>query len=188
KYSCTPMSSLDISLVNHIDFIKNYMRLFTTIGLGFLLSLSVNLPAMSESIVQIELLSARPNLNSRQLIFNRRLWNSKNISNYRYTLSNSCFCIPEARGPVVIEVRNGQTTSITAVNPGQAVNPQFFQKYNTIPKLFNVIQNAIQSQASSLDISYNHKFGYPTQINIDYNSQIADEELFLTIENFEVIP
>ncbi|MBD2252437.1 DUF6174 domain-containing protein [Nostoc parmelioides] len=164
------------------------MRLPITIGLGFILSLSMNIPAMSESRVQIEQLSARHNLNSRKLNFNRILWNKKNISSYRYTLSNSCFCIPEARGPVVIEVRNGKTTSITPVNPEQAINPEFFQKYNTIPKLFNVIQYAIQSQAFSLDISYNHKFGYPTRINIDYNSQIADEELFLTIENFEVIP
>ncbi|MBW4607427.1 MAG: hypothetical protein KME22_09430 [Hassallia sp. WJT32-NPBG1] len=27
--------------------------------------------------------------------------------------------------------------------------------------------------------------GYPTKINIDYDSQIADEEEFLTIENLQ---
>lgn len=164
------------------------MRLPITISLALLLSLSMNLPVMAQSTVQIEQLSSRHNLNLRRLIFNRRLWSSKNIYNYRYTLSNSCFCLAEARGPVVIEVRNGQTTSITAVNPEQPINPQFFQKYSTIPKLFNVIQDAIKRQAFSLNISYDHQLGYPTQISIDYNSQIADEELFLTIENFEVIP
>jgi hypothetical protein len=115
------------------------------------------------------------------------LWNKKNISNYRYTLSNSCFCIPEARGPVVIEVRNGQTTSITLIATSQPVDPQLFQQYNTIPKLFNVIQDAINRRASSLNVRYDPRFGYPTQIDIDYNTQLADEEVYLSIENFEEI-
>ncbi|MBD2344190.1 DUF6174 domain-containing protein [Anabaena subtropica] len=164
------------------------MRLPIAISLGFLLSLSITIPVMSQSTMQIEESNLRQNLNLRRLIFNRQLWDSKNISNYRYRLSNSCFCLPEARGPVVIEVRNGQTISITSVNPDQVINPQFFQQYSTVPKLFNVIQDAIKRQAFSLNISYDHKFGYPTEISIDYNSQIADEELFLTIENFEVLP
>ncbi len=116
------------------------------------------------------------------------MWNNQNISNYRYTFSNGCFCIPEARGPVIIEVRNGKIKSITSVATGQPVqNPEYFQKYNTIPKLFNVIQDAINRKAYSLDVAYNPRLGYPTQINIDYNSQIADEEIYLTIENFEEI-
>ncbi|WP_414577701.1 DUF6174 domain-containing protein [Anabaena sp. CCY 9402-a] len=165
------------------------MRLPMIISAGLLLSLSVNLPVMSQSTVEIAQLSFSKNLNLelRRLKFNRRLWNSQNISNYRYTFSNGCFCIPDARGPVVIEVRNGQTVSITSVATNQPVDPQFFRQYSTIPKLFNVIQDAIQRQASSLTVQYNAAYGYPTQINVDYNSQIADEEIYLTIENFEII-
>ncbi|WP_448270287.1 DUF6174 domain-containing protein [Nostoc sp. DSM 114159] len=105
--------------------------------------------------------------------------------NYSITVSNSCFCIPDARGPVVIRVRNGQPISVTSVATGKPVNPEFFQKYDTIPELFNVIQDAINRKAFNLDVEYNAKLGYPTKINIDYNSQIADEEIFLTIENFQ---
>ncbi|WP_411908677.1 DUF6174 domain-containing protein [Nostoc sp. MS1] len=144
-------------------------------------------PTMSQPAVAKPQLVALSNLSTRQLYFNRNLWNKQNISNYRYTLSNSCFCIPEARGPVIIEVRNGQTTSITSVATGQPVNSEYFQNYNTIPKLFNLIQDAIARQASSLTVNYDTRRGYPTQINIDYSAQIADEELFLKIENFQVI-
>ncbi|MBD2364195.1 hypothetical protein H6G36_23940 [Anabaena minutissima FACHB-250] len=165
------------------------MRLPMIVSAGLLLSLSVNLPVMSQSTIEVAQLSFSKNLNLelRRLKFNRQLWNSQNISNYRYTFSNGCFCIPDARGPVVIEVRNGQTISITSVATNQPVNSQFFQQYSTIPKLFNVIQDAIQRQASSLTVHYNPAYGYPTQINVDYNSQIADEEIYLTIENFEII-
>ncbi|MDZ8107728.1 MAG: DUF6174 domain-containing protein [Nostoc sp. DedQUE12a] len=143
---------------------------------------------MSQPPVEIAQLTANNNLAQRQLQFNRNLWTKQNISNYRYTFSNGCFCIPEARGPVIIEVRNGQTTSITSVETGQPVqNREYFEHYNTIPKLFNVIQDAISRRASSLDVAYNPRLGYPTKINIDYNSQIADEEIYLTIENFQVI-
>ncbi|MDF5712973.1 MAG: DUF6174 domain-containing protein [Rhizonema sp. NSF051] len=107
--------------------------------------------------------------------------------NYRYTFSNSCFCTSEARGPVIIEVRNGSTTSITNAATNQPVNPELFQKYSTIPKLFNLIQNAQSRKASSLTVKYEPTLGYPTQINIDYNSQIADEEVYLTIENLQEI-
>ncbi|MEH2416560.1 DUF6174 domain-containing protein [Nostoc sp.] len=167
------------------------MRLPMIISAGLLLSLGLNLPVMSKSPIEIAQSPASNNLNLRRLEkrleFNRRFWNQQNISNYDYELSNSCFCIPDARGPVVIKVRNGQTSSITSVATGKAVNPQLFQNYNTIPKLFNVIQDAINRKAFSLNVRYSAKFGYPTQIDIDYNSQIADEEKYLTIENFKEI-
>lgn len=163
------------------------MRLPIIISATLLLSVGQNLPVMSQSAIEIAYGPKANKLDLRQLNLNRRLWDKQNISNYRYTFSNGCFCIPEARGPVIIEVRNGKTT-ITSVATGQPVaNPELFDNYNTIPKLFNVIQDAINRQAYSLNINYSPKFGYPTQINIDYNSQIADEEIYLTIENFEVI-
>ncbi len=163
------------------------MRLPIIISATLLLSLGINLPAISQTNAEKAQCPTNNNLDLRQLRFNRGLWDKANISNYRITVSNSCFCIPDARGPVVIEVRNGQTSSITSVATGQPVNPQFFEKYRTIPKLFNVIQDAINRKAFNLDISYDPKLGYPTQINIDYDSQIADEEIFLTIENFQQI-
>jgi hypothetical protein len=122
---------------------------------------------------------------SQQLKINRDLWNQQNLSNYRYTLTNSCFCISEARGPVVIEVRNGKMTSITNAATNQPANPELFQKYDTIPKLFDLIGDAIAKEVDSLTVEYNPTLGYPTQINIDFSSQIADEELFLTIENLQ---
>jgi hypothetical protein len=161
------------------------MRLPIIISAAVLLSLGVNLPGMSQTPLETAQYKANNNLNLRRLNFNRSLWDKANISNYRYTFSNGCFCIGEARGPVVIEVRNGQTTSITL--DGKPANPQYFEKYKTIPKLFNVIQDAINRKAYSLNVQYNSQFGYPTQISIDYNSQIADEEIYLTIENFQKI-
>ena len=169
------------------------MRLSTAvIGSALLFSIGFSLPAISQVPEPIERSQPSNNGNSlrlelRKLIFNRRLWKKQNISNYRYTLSNSCFCIPEARGPVIIEVRNGETVSVTSEATGEEVNPDFFQRFDTILELFDVIRDAINRRADSLDVRYDARLGYPTNISIDYDVRIADEELFLSVTNFEVI-
>ncbi|WP_199332923.1 DUF6174 domain-containing protein [Nostoc sp. FACHB-190] len=123
--------------------------------------------------------------NSTQLKVNRQLWNQQKLNNYRFTFSRSCFCLPKATQPVVITVRNNQVASITPVNNNEPVDTELFQQYNSIPKLFGIIDDAIAKKASSLNVKYDPQFGYPTQINIDYNQQIADEEIYLTISNLE---
>lgn len=122
-----------------------------------------------------------------QLRQNKRLWTKQKIANYRYTLSRSCFCVPEARQPVKIEVRNGKLTSIVAANGGKAVNPEYFSQYDSIPKLFDIVQDAIARKAHRISVTYHPTLGYPTKIEIDYDQQMADEELYLTVENLEVI-
>jgi len=125
--------------------------------------------------------------NSSQLETNRQLWNQQKLSHYRYTFRRSCFCAPKATEPAVIEVRNGKVVSITDAKSGKPVDSEIFQQYDSIPKLFDVIKDAIARNASSLTVKYDPKFGYPTQINIDYDQQMADEELYLTIEKLEAI-
>lgn len=160
------------------------MRLLIVISAGLIMSLSLNAPVISQSPKQVAQSPLFTNSNLRQLRINRRLWNQQNISNYRYTLSNSCFCLPEVRGPVVIEVRNGITTSITKADTGEPVNSELLQKYGTIPKLFDLILNAIASR-QSITVEYNPTLGYPTQINI--GNLAADAGIFTTVDNLEEI-
>jgi len=118
---------------------------------------------------------------------NQVLWLQQNIRNYRYRLQVGCNCLPSVTQPVIIEVRNGVTTSIKAVNNGIPIEPEFFKNYNSIDKLFRIVQKAITEKAHLVDVTYHPTLGYPTQINIDYDAQIADEELYLTIDNLEVL-
>ncbi|MEH1843215.1 MAG: DUF6174 domain-containing protein [Nostoc sp.] len=160
------------------------MRLPIAIGVILVASLSLNAPVMSVPPthgVKTEI----TNSNLTQLRINRQLWNQKKIYNYRYKLSNNCFCLADFRGPVIIEVRNGITKSITNVQTGKRVNLELLQQYSTIPKLFNLIRNTINGGESELTVVYNSKLGYPTQINI--GNLAADAGVFTTISNFEVL-
>ncbi|MDJ0735705.1 MAG: DUF6174 domain-containing protein [Nostocaceae cyanobacterium] len=166
------------------------MRLPIVMIAGLLLSVGFNTPVMSQFPPSSPTQPTQPTRISRSTIkqyrLNRRLWREQRISNYRYTLSRGCFCLPEARGPVVIEVRNGVTTSITS-ETGEKVNLELFARYNTIPKLFHLIRDAIAQRASRIDMEYDSTLGYPTDITIDYSFQIADEEEFITVEDLQVL-
>jgi len=158
-----------------------HLRWAVVIGAGLLMPLNLNAPAISHTTIEIA--QKKPVITNFRK--SRRLWNQQNIRNYSYQLSNSCFCVPEARGPVIITVKNGITTSITTPTGEKVSNPEFFERYKTVPKLFDVIADAIARRADNIDVQYNSALGYPTQINIDYSTQQADEELYLTIENFK---
>lgn len=124
---------------------------------------------------------------SQQLQRSKQLWAKQKISNYRFTLRRSCFCLPKATEPVTIAVRRGKVTSLVAASNGQPANPEYFEQYNSIPKLFDIIQDAIAKKAHRISVTYHPTLGYPTQISIDYDKQIADEELSLTVNQLNVI-
>ncbi|MDF5736240.1 MULTISPECIES: DUF6174 domain-containing protein [unclassified Nostoc] len=163
------------------------MRLPIAISALLVASLGLNAPVMSQPLIQVAQTPALTSFTFEQFKINYKLWRRQRIPNYRYEFTRSCFCFPKATEPVIIEVRNGVTTSITSNETGLPVDGQLFQKYNTIPKLFNIIKNALIKKAANLTVQYAPIIGYPTQINIDYNSQIADDEIFFTIKNLQKI-
>ena len=116
----------------------------------------------------------------------RAVWASRNVSNYRFTVRVVCFC-PEIRN-VVIEVRNGVVVSRTYEDDGTPVDSEFLAQYDTVEKLFAVIQEAVDQKAVRLDAMYDPTFGYPKEAFIDISEQIADEEIGLSVRSFAVIP
>ncbi|OLT61528.1 DUF6174 domain-containing protein [Moorena bouillonii] len=117
---------------------------------------------------------------------NQKRWETQKLDNYRYRLQVACYCIGEVTNPVVVEIRNGETTSIVAADSGKPVNREFFDNYYSVSKLFDVVQKAIDQDYYKLDVTYDATLGYPTKIDMDYRAEIADDERTLTIDNLEV--
>ena len=116
-------------------------------------------------------------------------WQDANISHYRYELAISCFCIFAQDMPLVIEVKDGEAVSME-YKSGKEIDPALleqFQRYDTIDKIFAELEKA-QSEAERVEVTYDETYGFPTQITIDQAVQAADDELYLTISNFEVLP
>ena len=116
-------------------------------------------------------------------------WQDANISHYRYELSISCFCIFAQDMPLVIEVQDGEVVSME-YKSGKEIDPSFleqFQRFDTIDKIFAELETA-QTEAERVEVTYDEEYGFPTQVTIDNALQAADDELYLTISNFEALP
>ena len=126
----------------------------------------------------------------------RDKWQAANISHYRFNLFIGCFCAFRDEMPLIVEVKDGKVVSLQSESVGE-INPanlQYYERYLTIDKLFNEIEKGFKSEdaeskpAETLTATYDETYGFPTQISIDFIEQAVDDELGLTISNFEVLP
>jgi hypothetical protein len=121
---------------------------------------------------------------------NQQLWNDANISHYRYTLSLSCFCAFMDDMPLTVEVQNDKVVSITS-GKGTVIdstNPSYeiFQNYVPMENLFAQLKSALE-EADEVTVGYDATYGFPTSIAIDQVKEATDDELWITVENFEVL-
>lgn len=125
--------------------------------------------------------------NKSEIEQNKDKWQNAGISHYRFNVAISCFCIFSQDMPLVIEVQDGKVISMAFQN-GKEIDPSFtelFNKYATVDKIFAEIEAAQNGGADSVVVKYDATYGFPTEVTIDVEQQAADDELYLTISNFE---
>ena len=129
----------------------------------------------------------------------RDQWQAANISHYRFNLTLGCFCAFSQDMPLVIEVKDGQVVSMKYQSGKEieAGNLEYFQRFATMDKLFDEIANGFADKgnvdtagqkADEVKVTYDETYGFPTQISIDRIKEAIDDELGLTISNFEKLP
>jgi uncharacterized protein DUF6174 len=123
-----------------------------------------------------------------ELSQNQQKWQNANITHYRFQLSVGCFCAFRDKMPLTIEVENGQVTSMTyadgtAVSAEEQTNMGFAQ-FATMDDLFKYTAQRTKD-AAEVKAAYDATYGYPTEVSIDGNKQIADDELYLSVSAFE---
>jgi hypothetical protein len=123
---------------------------------------------------------------------NKIKWEDANISHYQFELNIGCFCAFRDKMPLTIEVSNGEIVSMIGADgvkiPATDPNYELYSRYATIDRLFSELDAELNSDAEEITVTYDATYGFPTQINIDRNKEIADEELYLTVAGFEVLP
>lgn len=126
----------------------------------------------------------------------RDKWQAANISHYRMNLFVSCFCVFNEEMPLVVEVRDGEVVSLESES-GKELNPtnlQYYERYLTIEKLFAEIEKGFKTEGSDsgaadkVTVTYDETYGFPTEINIDFVEEAIDDELYITVSNFEALP
>ena len=121
---------------------------------------------------------------------NKEKWQDAGISHYRYDLNISCFCAFRGDMPLVIEVQDGKVVSMQ-YQSGKAiedVNHELFDKYATIDRLIAELEADLNGAADKVTVEYDPTYGFPTKADIDFIEQAIDDELYLTVSNFEKLP
>ena len=124
-----------------------------------------------------------------KLTASEKLWNDRGLINYDFTLERQCFCPEDWRGPVNIQVRNGDAVSVKYVSNGASVTEGKFDNADTIAKLFTMLKNAYNGKgdfgqkADTITVTYDGRTGYPMTFYIDVSQTIADEEQGYTVTN-----
>lgn len=120
----------------------------------------------------------------------REKWQDADLSHYRYNLTLSCFCAFNENMPLVIEVQDGEVISMEYQNGNEIedFNLELFQKYDTIDDVFAELEKALNGEADKVTVTYDETYGYPTQIDLDFIENAIDDELYITISDFEVLP
>ena len=123
---------------------------------------------------------------ARQLQAAETKWQQIKPVHYAYTLQRSCFCTPEVRKPIEIRVFRGKVQQATVLPNGTPLPADRQASALTIDDLFLKIHDAIDRNAASLSVTYDPQYGFPTNISIDYERMMADEELALSASNFKI--
>lgn len=120
-----------------------------------------------------------------RLVEARQRWGAQRPEAYRFTYTRVCFCPPQYRGPFVVTVRGDGVVEAVYQGEGEPVEDALEGAKLTVDALFDVLGDAYERRAESVQVAYDEETGQPTSIQIDYNEQIADEEVGFTIEPVE---
>ena len=128
--------------------------------------------------------------NQSEIEQNKEKWQDAGISHYRYHLAISCFCVFTQDMPLILEVRDGKVVSMEYQN-GKEIDPsltELFEKYATIDRIFAELEAVLNGAADEVIAKYDPTYGFPTEVTIDVEKQATDDELYLSLSNFEKLP
>jgi len=115
----------------------------------------------------------------------RALWESATLVDYDYSFSRGCFCPQEYVGPHEVSVRDGIVTAATYDGIDLKKLPiltltSYDEIIQTVDGVFDEIDSAID-EADRFTAEYHPELGYPTDVFIDWEDMMADEEVNYTI-------
>jgi len=114
-----------------------------------------------------------------RLAEHRGLWQSTRPAAYTYAVERLCYCL--LPGPVRVIVREGAATERVYVETGDPVPQELADLYPTVDGLFDLLAQAFGSGAHEVDVSYDPTTGVPVDFWIDYEENVADEELGMRV-------
>jgi len=100
-------------------------------------------------------------------------WQNQNLKSYDYVFQS---------------VQNNQIESIRWIETFAEVAEDRKTIFLSVEQIFELIKSAIDKDAATIRVNYDFSYGYPTNVYIDYDERIADEEVSIRSSFLEVSP
>ena len=110
------------------------------------------------------------------------LWQSKKPASYEMTVTVMCFCRLAKTPPTFRVVDDKPRTTAELLE-----STETYARYNTVPKLFYEIRKFLEQKPVKLDVKYDPAYGVPLSIDLDMRTDMADDELKVTITDFKPV-
>ena len=107
----------------------------------------------------------------------RERWEANRPASYVYAVARRCFCAATGRGPVRVTVTGQTVVSRVYVDDGSEVPAEAAEWFPTVDGLFDVLDDAHERGAHTIDVTYDEDLGVPVEFWIDYEEFPAAEEL-----------
>jgi hypothetical protein len=106
----------------------------------------------------------------------RSKWVAHRPQPYAFTVRRACFCgLP---GDVRVYAMNDTVVAAVQLPDGAAIDKRNAQ---SIEQLFDFIERAIAEHAAVIRVSYDPELGYPSSIEYDRATNVADDEVTYTL-------
>ncbi len=102
-------------------------------------------------------------------------WDANGPDSYVLTLRRICYCATTE--PRQVTVSHGIVTDVRVVGADEALPTEQWQWYPSVEGLFDIVREAIEMPAYSLEPLYDGDFGHPIRVAIDWDEMVADEEV-----------
>jgi hypothetical protein len=113
-------------------------------------------------------------------------WNAARPVAWTMVVERICFCAPDARGPVRIDVDRRESGTVGHYervvrrryeNDGRDVPAQFWSLFPSVHGLFGIVRFAVAADAHAIDVEFDEDAGFPRRIYIDPAAGLADDEV-----------
>lgn len=113
----------------------------------------------------------------------RERWEAYGFTDYIITERISCFCGGVLQWDLVVKNNIKSEVFFDQTNSNQT-EEEILERARTIDDAFDFIESIDINNVASLQVEYNATYGFPTLVSIDYNLNIADDEIAYIYSGF----
>jgi hypothetical protein len=116
-----------------------------------------------------------------ELLKNLDKWLALGWDTYEFNFQQSIMLPPPFSGELLVRVYQNKVERV--LWEGNDVPGELFDTVPTLSELFERLQLNLEQGPASFIVSYDQGYGYPTDVFVDRDIRIADEELDITVSN-----